>query len=537
MLMIKTILMICLVILISTTFLDKISNKFGVPILLAFIFLGMIFGEDGLVKIQFADFTLAEDLSTIALIFIMFYGGFGTNWDTAKPVAIKSSIMASAGVIGTCLVVGFFCHYALHMDMLEGMLLGAVVSSTDAASVFSILRSKDLSLKYNTDSLLEMESGSNDPFAYLMTVTVLSIMKGEGTFESIVKLLFVQIVVALIFSVLISFFAGKFINRFTFEEAGFQSVFVIAIALLSYALPSALGGNGFLCSYIVGIALGNALKINKKSLVHTFDGLTGLMQILIFFLLGLLSTPVSILKVAPLGLIITVFMVFVARPLVTYVLLRPFKAPMNQILLVSWAGLRGAASIVFAMIAVVSLDSHGLDMDLFHIVFCLVIISILLQGTTLGFVSKKLNMIDPEGDVLKTFNDYSDEMDMDYISVNADEQSKWVGKKIMDIGLPKQLLLVLIERDGNPIIPKGETVIEAGDKIVLSASRFSSSNGICLREVPITKNHKWAGNPISDIEFPHDFLIIIIKRKEGNIVPNGNTIVKDGDILIFNMLK
>lgn len=535
--MIKIILMICLVILISTTFLDKISNKIGVPILLAFIFLGMIFGEDGIVKIQFADFELAEDLSTIALIFIMFYGGFGTNWEQAKPVAVKSSIMASLGVVGTCLVVGLFCHYALHMDMLEGMLLGAVVSSTDAASVFSILRSKNLSLKYNTDSLLEMESGSNDPFAYLMTVTVLSIMKGNGSVESIAKLLIAQIFIALAFSVIISFFAGKVINRFTFEEAGFQSAFVVAIALLSYALPTALGGNGFLCSYIVGIALGNALKINKKSLVHTFDGLTSLMQILIFFLLGLLSTPVDIIKVVPLGLVITVFMVFIARPLVTYILMKPFKAPMNQILVVSWAGLRGAASIVFAMIAVVSLDAHALDMDLFHIVFCLVIISILLQGATLGPVSKKLNMIDPEGDVLKTFNDYSDEMDMDYISVRADDESKWIGQKIMDIGLPSQLLLVLIERHGKPIIPKGDTVIESGDKIVLSATRFSSNTGIYLKEVPITKSHKWANHPISDIKFPQDFLIIIIKRKDGNIVPNGDTIVLPGDILVFNLLK
>ncbi|MEG0249768.1 MAG: potassium/proton antiporter [Peptostreptococcus sp.] len=528
-------LLAAVVVIISTTFLSKISKKIRVPALLAFIFLGMLFGSEGILKVDFSDFQLAEQVCTVALIFIMFYGGFGTNWKMIKPVFGKASIMASLGTVLTALLVGLFCHYVLKMEILEGFLLGAVISSTDAASVFSILKSEKLSLKYNTDSLLEMESGANDPFSYLLTVTVISMIQGQTSAVSVAQLLFSQLFFGIAFGGFISFLTVKIFKNFRFENEGFQSAFMVAIAIISYALPAAVGGNGFLSAYIVGVSLGNRLRINKKTMVHMFDGITSLMQIVIFFVLGLLSSPALIIKSLPVGILVTLFLTFIARPLVTIGLLKPFKSPNNQVAIISWAGLRGASSIVFATVAAVSLTD--LNIDVFHIVFCIVILSMLTQGTTLKLVSQKVDMIDPDGNVFKTFNDYSEEINMDFVSTIVDSSSNWVGKKIADIGMPHDILITLIQRDGLDMIPNGETIVEENDEIVLTAVTFNSSMGTDLQEFYIDKKHKWAYLMLSEISVPNDFLVVIIKRKGHTIVPNGDTLILPGDLVVLNTLR
>ena len=533
--MLKIILTFAIVIIISTTLLNRLSHRLGMPVLLAFIFLGMLFGKDGILGIPFDNYEMSRDLASLALIFIMFYGGFGTNWKVARPVAVKSTLMASLGVILTCLSVGYFCHLVLKMPLLEGMLLGAVVSSTDAASTFSILRSRNLSLKYGTDSLLEMESGSNDPFAYLLTVTFISMICGATEPSAVARLLIIQVTAGAGIGLILAYLASIFVNRFSFGNEGFQSAFVTAVALLSYAVPEAVGGNGYLSCYIVGIFLGNALKINRQSLVGAFDGITSLLQILIFFMLGLLSSPTGIMENFATGLLITLFMGLIARPIICFLILKPFHAPVNQIGIVSWAGLRGAASIVFAIMSIVNLKD--LSIDLFNIVFCVVILSILIHGTSLGIAAKKLNMINPEGDVRKTFNDYSEEGDLNFISVKIEENTVWNNLKISQLNLPKQMLIVLMKRNNRTIIPNGDIRLRTGDSLVLSGNRFRTSKDILLKEEPITERHRWAYKYIRDIEFPKSFLIIIIKRGNKNIVPDGDTQVLPDDILVFNLLK
>lgn len=307
-------LLLCCAVILSCIIANRFSNKFGMPALLCFMALGMIFGSDGLFKISFNNYTMTEQLCTVALIFIMFYGGFGTNWQTARPVAVKAGILSTFGVIVTALLTCFFCYKILHFSYSESFLIGSVLSSTDAASVFSILRSKNLSLKNSTAPLLEIESGSNDPMAYMLTMIALAMLSGD-TGTSIPVMLFTQITFGAAVGVASAYIGIAVLQKGDIVSEGMDTVFVIALALLSYALPTIIGGNGYLSVYLTGIILGNSPISNKITLVHFFDGITGLAQILIFFLLGLLSFPHRLPDIFLPSLAIALFLTFAARPI------------------------------------------------------------------------------------------------------------------------------------------------------------------------------------------------------------------------------
>lgn len=527
-------LIISLIILICL-WLNKISNKLGVPTLLLFIFLGMLFGSDGIFKIHFDNYAFAEIICSTSLIFIMFYGGFGTNWNKAKPIAIKSILLSTFGVILTSIITGLFCFYVLKFDFLESMLVGAVISSTDAASVFSILRSKRLNLKYNTASLLEVESGSNDPCSNIFTILILSFINSSPSGSMVLYTIFSQIVYGIILGIVIAVLASFILSRFKFSTDGFDSIFVFSVALISYSVTTLIGGNGYLSTYITGIILGNIHINNKKSLVNFFDGLTGLMQILIFFLLGLLSFPSQLPNIFIPALSIALFLTFVARPLVVFTILSPFKCKLNQQLLISWSGLRGAASIVFAIMTVVS-PAYTKN-DIFHIVFFIVLFSISIQGSLIPFVAKKLNMIDDSSDVMRTFNDYSEEIPVQFIKLLISQNHPWVNKKIKDIKLLPDVLTVLILRNDKQIIPKGNTHILCGDIVVLSGLSIDDKSFGYLTEIKIEKDNNWLGMALSEIKFGSNKLVILIKRNNRVIIPSGSTIIKENDTLIINQSK
>ncbi|MGN1480403.1 potassium/proton antiporter [Porcipelethomonas sp.] len=525
-------LLISSIVIIICVIFNRISNKIGIPVLIAFIGLGMLFGSDGLLKIPFENYDFAEKICSAALIFIMFYGGFGTNWSEARPVAAKSIMLSTLGVAATAGLTGLFCFYILGFPFLESMLVGSVISSTDAASVFSILRSKKLGLKENTASLLEIESGSNDPCSYMLTAIILSIMKGNANGGEIVYLIFAQFAYGLIFGFAIAFAARFFLRRFKFSTEGFDAAFVLAIAILAYALPSIINGNGYLSTYIVGIILGNSDIKNKKSMVHFFDGLTGLMQMLIFFLLGLLSLPSSLPKVFPQALAISLFLMLIARPLVVFGILTPMKCSVKQQLLVSWSGLRGAASIVFAIMAVVTEDS--LTHDIFHIVFCIVLISITVQGSLIPFMAKVFGMTDDSSDVLKTFNDYVEELDIQFIKLTIKGDHPWKDKRIRELSIPWDLLFVLIIRGDKSIIPNGKTKIKDGDIVVVSAQEYHGTDDIQFIEYKITHSSNWIGKNISDFAAVSKNLVILIKRGSGVVIPRGPTPIMENDILVLH---
>lgn len=324
-------LLVFAVIIVICVFLNKLSSKLGIPVLLFFLMLGLLFGMK---DPEFADNTswLVGDISTIALIFIMFYGGFGTRWKSARPVILEAGLLATVGVALTAVFVGLFCHLVLKWGMVESLLIGAVISSTDAASVFSILRTRKLGLKNNTAPLIEVESGSNDPMSYMLTSIMLSLLTGSISTSSIVWDIVSQLAFGIGGGLAIAYGAKFLLKKVNVKNNGFDLLIFISIAIISYTVPDMIGGNGFLSAYIVGIFLGNTDYPGRKSMVSFFDALTSLMQIVIFFLLGMLAVPQQLLHAMVPALIIFAFLTIVARPLSVYGVLAPFnKYPLNQI--------------------------------------------------------------------------------------------------------------------------------------------------------------------------------------------------------------
>lgn len=272
-----SLMIICSLVLLICITSTKILYKFGVPILLIFIVLGMFFGSDGIVGIYFDNYELASDICSIALIFIMFYGGFGTNWKMAKPIAVQSILMSSLGVVITAGLTGLFSSIVFKTSLLEGLLIGAVIASTDAAAVFAILRSQKLNLKGSIASILEIESGSNDPFAYMLTIIILGLMSNQG-YGSIVPMLLNQIIVGILASIVLAKLSVYLLRNVMFEIEGFYPIFITAISILSYSLSEYFGGNGYLSVYITGIIIGNSKIPHKKSIFQFFDGVSWLMQ-------------------------------------------------------------------------------------------------------------------------------------------------------------------------------------------------------------------------------------------------------------------
>ena len=517
------------VIIAACILLSGFAEKLPVPSLLIFIGLGMLFGENGPLGIIFNDYALSESVCTVCLVFVMFYGGFGTNMRTARPVLARSFVLSSLGVLFTALLVGSFVHLCLGFSWIESMIIGSVISSTDAASVFNILRSKKLALKYHTDSLLEIESGSNDPISYMLTTVAVGIMGGQDVF--IPLLLVQQIAIGALGGLLLGKLAIWSLRRGMFPSEQSQTIFVFAVVILSYALPTVLGGNGYLSSYLCGIYMGSTKLPQKRNLVHFFDVVTDVAQVLIFFLLGLLVTPVELPSVLLPALAIMVFLTFLARPAVVSVLMLPFRPSPAQVGVVSWAGLRGVASIVFAIMAV--LQGAETRYNLFNLVFCIVLLSISLQGSLLPRVSAKLHMIDHTADVSKTFNDYQEESDIDFIKIHLDKNHPWNGKTLKELPLPSDLLVVMIARREETIVPNGSTVLLPGDLLVLAARAFEDRENLSLQEIVVEKGHKWVGRSLRQIPTRSDTLIVMIKRGNETIIPGGSTILQAGDTLVI----
>ena len=467
-------LIIASIVVLICIFSSKILYKFGVPSLLIFILLGMAFGSEGIVGIRFENYRIAEQLGSFGLIFIIFYGGFCTKWKIAKPVVGKAVLLSTFGVVITAGITGLFCTVVLKISLLEGLLIGSIVASTDAASVFSILRSQKLNLKDGLASLLEIESGSNDPIAYMLAITILSLMKGGGE-QSTLQLLISQIFFGLLVGVVLAKASAWILKNITFEIEGLYPVFVMAIAILTYSMSSWIGGNGYLSVYIAGIIIGNSKIQNKKSLVRFLDGISWLMQIMLFFILGLLSFPSHLQSVLIPGILISLFLIFVARPIATFGILNFFKVPLKHKLFVSWVGIRGASSIVFAILAVT--NEAVIQSDIFHIVFFIALFSVALQGTLIAPIAKKLDLVDNESAVLKTFNDYQEESNTKLYELEITPESYWVNKTIMDANIPDEILVVMIKRAENVIHPKGATMIKSGDTLVLSGDNFDNMIG------------------------------------------------------------
>ena len=515
------------VILLAALIAVQIAKKSGIPSLMLFLSLGII---SSLIGYKFDDYQFAENFSKIALLIIIFYGGFGTNWKAGKTVVIESLILSTLGVIFTSLLTGTLIHFILRFGWLESLLIGSIIGSTDYASVSNILSSKNLNLKFNTASLLELESGSNDPMAFTLTCIFLTLIKGEQI--SIGTILFFQIFWGILIGVIVAYVVRKFMEYTDLQKSGFITVFIIAVVLLAFSISELLNGNGYLTVYILGLILGNQVFIAKKEVTFFFDGVSNIMNILLFFILGLLATPAHILVNLFFAIVIAVVLIFAVRPLVVFGLMLPFDLKLNQKWLVSWGGLRGAAAIAFAIMVVNQYTSSSVD--IFHIVFGVCLISSLIQGSSMKWVTEKLHMIDPHNEVLRTFNYYVGKGNITFVKSVVDEGGILAHRQIKDISLDKHLIIAKVIRDEKPLVPNGSLVLQPNDIIVWSGEEYFDPNGQDLIEFTVIEHHAWNHKYIRDLNLPDNKLIISINRNDEIIPATGNTLIQTEDrVLLF----
>ena len=470
MLTVENILFISSILLFVSIFASKILYKIGVPTLILFLVVGMLAGSDGIGKIYFYDPKIAQFIGTVALSFILFSGGLDTKFEVIKPVLKQGIILSTGGVLITALTVGYFVYLVTDLTFLEGMLLGSIVSSTDAAAVFSILRSQSLKLKGNLAPLLELESGSNDPMAYMLTVSILGmITEGNTGITNFIALFLMQIIIG----ALLGIFFGKLmvfiINKIRLDIDGLYPVLTISMAIFVFSITDLIGGNGFLAIYISGLILGNSSFIHKKTVMKFFEGQTWLMQIILFITLGLLVFPKQLITISGTGIVISIFMVLVARPLCVFIILSFFDFTFKEKLLISWVGLRGAAPIVFSTYPLLA----GIDIApmIFNIVFFISVTSVLIQGTFLPKVAKILDFAEEDiGKIDKDrLVDRYDSFKNHLFELRIDKDSQVINKPIVDIKFPKTSLIITINRKGKYVTPNGSTILEAGDKLIITS--------------------------------------------------------------------
>lgn len=455
----------------------KAGHRFGVPVLLLFLLVGMVFGGDGF-GVKFQNIQIAQAIGTVCLTIILFSGGLDTRFSDIRPVIKPGVVLATLGVLVTAIITGLFAWFLFKkvyagwgMGLLTAMLLASTVSSTDSASVFGILRSKGLTLKNNIRPLLELESGSNDPMAYMLTITLISVINSGGSPN--VLTIFLTIAVQLVVGSLLGYFLGRLsvliINRIKMDNASLYPVLLLIVGIFIFSATYYLKGNGYLAVYIAGLVIGNSRFAHKRTSMNFMDGFAWMSQILLFLTLGLLVNPSELFHVLVPGVIIALFMIFVARPLTVFLCLVPFKKiKLRDETYVSWVGLRGAVPIIFAILPLAA-DVPGAR-TIFNIVFVITIVSLLIQGTSLPLVAQWLQLAGKPNNY-KRFEDFDVEFAEEIKSamteiIITDETLKH-GKNLMEMPLPDKTLAVMVKRGERYFVPTGQTPLFEGDKLLV----------------------------------------------------------------------
>ncbi len=468
---IETILLTTGILLLGAAFASKLSNRFGVPSLLLFLGLGMLAGSEGPGGIPFDNAEIAQGIGVVALAFILFSGGLSTEWSSISAVLWKGLSLSTIGVLITAAVVACASRLLLHSSWLESLLLGSVVSSTDAAAVFAILRSSGLTLKGRIQSLLEFESGSNDPMAVFLTLALINLIIHPNSCMHVIWMFVLQMGVGALVGYLFGKASVAVINRVHLDSEGLYPVLTVASVACTYAVAALLGGSGFLAVYIAGMVIGHTDLIHKRSLTRFHDAVAWLVQIAMFLTLGLLVFPSRLVPVAVPGLVLSAVLIFIARPVGVFISLAFARMNLRQRLLVSWVGLRGAAPIVLATFPMVA----GLPRaDLyFDIVFFIVITSVLLQGMLLPQVARRLGLEAPARLRRPSPLEYAParRTSSELVEVVVPELSAAAGRRVLELGLPKSALIVLLGRGDDFIAPRGGTLVQAGDRLLVLVDR------------------------------------------------------------------
>lgn len=475
----ENILLVCSILLFVSIWAGKTGYRFGVPTLLLFLLVGMLFGSDGL-GIQFYNMKAAQFIGMVALSIILFTGGMDTRFQDIRPVLKPGIALSTVGVLFTTLFTGLFIWWLsgmswtnIHFPLIPSLLLAATMSSTDSASVFAILRSQKINLKHNLRPMLELESGSNDPMAYMLTIVLTQLTQAAGMgWWQIAGSFVVQFIVGAAAGYLLGKLAVIMLNKLNIDNQSLYPILLLAFVLFTFSITSLLNGNGYLAVYIAGMMVGNH-KIAYRKETNTFmDGLTWLFQIIMFLCLGLLVNPHEMLQVAAVALLIGAFMILVGRPLSIFLSLLPFGKTITSKsrLFISWVGLRGAVPIIFATYPVVAEVPRA--NSIFNIVFFITILSLVIQGTTITRVARMLGLSIPQE---KTGNDFGvelpEELGSELREITVTPELLAQGDTLQSMQLPKGTLVMIVKRENEFLIPNGTLKLHANDKLLLISER------------------------------------------------------------------
>lgn len=480
----ELILLVISILFFLSILAGKAGYKFGVPALLLFLAVGMVFGSDG-VGIQFENIQIAQIIGSVALCIILFSGGMDTKITEVKPIASQGVILATVGVFLTAIFTGVAIWYVLGMIMASAgvgfatsLLLASTMSSTDSASVFSILRSKGLNLKNNLRPLLELESGSNDPMAYVLTITLIGIiqMGAEPNYLYAVVNLLMQLVIGAVAGFLLGKLAVIVINNMRIDNKSLYPILVFTFCIFIFSLTYFIKGNGYLAVYIGGLVIGNSRFVHKRSSLNFFDGMAWMSQLLMFLTLGLLINPSELIPIAIPGLIISFLMIFVTRPLSVFLCLLPFnKMPVKDKVFISWVGLRGAVPIIFAIAVLASGIPHA--RLIFNIVFFCTLVSLVVQGTSLSKMAKWLGLAEEPDDIkaLENFDlEFSDEIKSVTSEIRITDKALENGNMLMNLGLPEKTIVVMVKREDKYFVPNGKTALSEGDVLLVITDDYAA---------------------------------------------------------------
>lgn len=475
----ENILLVGSVLIFTSILISKTGYRFGIPTLLLFLLVGMAFGSDGL-GIQFNSASDAQFIGMIALSIILFSGGMDTRYSDIKPVLKQGILLSTVGVLVTTLLTGLFIYFLsnhtqanIELTLLVSLLLAATMSSTDSASVFSLLRSQRMNLKYNLRPMLELESGSNDPMAYMLTIVLIQVIGSGSNFDIVIILkdLFLQF----LFGGVLGYAFGKFsvwlINKIELSNSSLYPILLLSIIFITFTLTDLVKGNGYLAVYIAGMIVGNARLAYRKETNTFMNGLTWLFQIIMFLTLGLLVNPHEMIDIAVTALLIGIFMILIARPVSVFLCLLPFKGISNKArIFISWVGLRGAVPIIFATYPVIA-QIPGSN-QLFNTVFFITLLSLIIQGMTISKMARWLKLDLPEEKEGNEFGvELPEEIDTHLNDITLTEDMLTVGNRLADMNIPKGTLVMLIKRGNEFIIPNGQIELHAGDKLLVMSEK------------------------------------------------------------------
>ena len=470
----ENILLIGAILIFCAIMISKTGYRFGIPTLLLFLLVGMGFGTDGL-GLEFNSAKDAQFIGMIALSIILFTGGMDTKLRDIKPVMAQGMILSTAGVLLTTLLTGGFIFWLsgfssmnIAMPILTSLLLAATMSSTDSASVFNLLRSQRMNLKENLKPMLELESGSNDPMAYMLTIALIQVIASGSGFDIglLVKDLLVQFFVGGVMGYAFGRLAVWLINKVNLSNSSLYPILLLSLVFITFTITDLLHGNGYLAVYILGVIVGNARLVFRKEINTFMNGLTWFSQIVMFLSLGLLVNPHEMLGVSVCAMLIGLFMIFVARPLTVMLCLLPFRQmTFKAKCFVSWVGLRGAVPIIFATYPVVS-EIPGSQV-IFNIVFFITLLSLIFQGMTIAPVAKWLSLDLPEEKEGNEFGvEIPEEIDSQLTDVTLTPEMLEDGNRLMDMNIAPGTLVMLVKRGSEFMIPNGRMELRVGDKLL-----------------------------------------------------------------------